>query len=123
MSTFLEDTKDEIKNSGHIVENIVFIGSEESGHSCTWNKFKKLADEEYDAGFGSSQVALDLIIVFSDGIVMRRGEYDGSEWWEYNKPFERPKKCKKIKCLFAIEIGWESLEDINEKEENVEEKN
>jgi len=44
---------------------------------------------------------------------MWRGEYDGSEWWEYSTPFVMPAKTKQIKSLITPNVGWDSLEDIN----------
>ena len=41
-----------------------------------------ILDQEYDSGYGGQE--LDGIIVFNDGSWLSRGEYDGSEWWEYN---------------------------------------
>lgn len=110
----LQETISDIAMSGHKIENIIFIGSEESGYSCTWNEFAELANKEYDAGFGSQKVATDLIIVFSDGAKMWRGEYDGSEWWDRSTLFVRPKVTKPIKKLFTNEVGWDDLEEINE---------
>ena len=101
MHTLLEETLDCIENSGHTPEDILFIGSEESGHSCSWEEFKKLADEEYDSGFGAAEVACDLIIVFKDGQRMWRGEYDGSEWWDYSVPTTIPKETKPITKLIG----------------------
>lgn len=109
---FLKETIDDIKDSGHSPDDIIFIGSEKSGHSCTWDDFCKLADNDYYNGFGGQSVAVDLIIVFSDGSTMWRGEYDGSEWWNYSKPFTMPEKLKKIKSLFPKE-SWSDLEDFN----------
>jgi hypothetical protein len=40
-------------------------------------------DFTYDNGFGGQQ--LDGIIWFKDGTWADRGEYDGSEWWNYHK--------------------------------------
>ena len=88
--TLLEETKDAIASSGHTEADIVFIGSEKTGHQCTWDKFCDLANVEYDAGFGAAQVAQDLRVVFSDGQQLWRGEYDGLEWWEHSTPFLRP---------------------------------
>ena len=51
--------------------------------------------------------------MFDDGHKMWRGEYDGSEWWEYSTPFNRPSVKKKIRNLFA-NIGWDSLKDLND---------
>lgn len=38
---------------------------------------------EYDNGYGFQEI--DGVIVFTDNSWMMRREYDGSEWWEYNK--------------------------------------
>jgi hypothetical protein len=113
--TLLKETVEAIGRSGHKVDDIIFIGSEKTGHSCTWKEFEKLADKEYDKGFGSSQVAQDLIIVFSDNAKMWRGEYDGSEWWEYSTPFKMPNEKKTISGLFATvdQVGWVDLAEIN----------
>jgi hypothetical protein len=111
MTNLLEETKNAIKQSGHKPEDIIFIGSEESGHHCTWDLFCTLSDKEYYSGYGSPEVATDLIIVFSDGAKMWRGEYDGSEWWEYSTTFKMPKDLKSIKQLFG---GlWSTLEELN----------
>ena len=42
-----------------------------------------LASINYDNGYGGQD--LFGTIVFKDGIWLERGEYDGSEWWEYRK--------------------------------------
>ena len=48
-------------------------------------------DFEYDAGYGGQ--FLFGYIWYADGTWSERGEYDGSEWWEYKK---RPSKDIKI---------------------------
>jgi len=107
----LQETIKAVKGSGHKESDIVFIGSEESGHQCTWDEFKKLADIEYDNGYGSAEIASDLIVVFSDGATMWRGEYDGSEWWNYSSPFVMPANRLPIKNLRAKYGG--SLAELN----------
>lgn len=114
MANLLIETLEVIEQSGHTVDDIIFIGSEETGHSCSWEKFVRLADQEYDNGYGSQNVAIDLSIVFSDGHRMWREEYDGKEWWEYTKPFKKPSKTFEIDELFTR--GWETLSEINETE-------
>lgn len=109
----LNETIEDIKNSGHEIADIVFIGSESSGHICTWDEFTKLANQEYDSGFGAQEVAIDIIIVFNDKTKMWRHEYDGSENWDYSTPFEEPKAKNKITRLFVNGIGWEKLDEIN----------
>lgn len=112
----LNETIEDIAESGHKVEDIIFIGSEESGHSCTWDEFVLLADREYDDGFGAQEVADDLVIVFSDRSKMWRHEYDGSEYWAYSRPFNAPPEKKPIKSLFvpSERVGWMSLGGIND---------
>lgn len=111
MSTLLEETKEAIKHSGHKIADIVFIGNEE-GYSCTWKEFSKLADVKYNSGFGAAKVATDLKVVFIDGSTMYRGEYDGSEWWEYSTPFDIPKNTKPIKRL--VGDYWPSLKNLQD---------
>lgn len=111
----LEETLQDIAESGHTPEDIVFIGSRHTGHRCTWAEFEKLANVEYDASFGAQEVASDLEIVFSDGFSMGRSEYDGSEAWSYVKRFRYPGKDLPIKQLIVPKekVGWKTLEEIN----------
>ena len=117
MTNLLSETSQDILKSGHTADDIIFIGSEESGHQCTWDEFKKLADQVYDSGFGAQKVATDLIIVFKDGTKMWRGEYDGSEGWDYSSPFKKPLFFCPIKTLFIgdEDVGWMELKEINKK--------
>ena len=108
----LQETIGDIKQSGHSPEEIIFIGSEESGHSCTWAEFQKIADVEYDNGFGCQEVASDLVIVFSDGAKMWRHEYDGSEEWHYSRPFVMPAEQKPIARLIDGSM-WSTLAEMH----------
>lgn len=78
----------------------------------TWDEFAELADREYDDGFGGQEVARDLVVV-GDGWYMYRGEYDGSEWWNFSQPLLQPVEHRKPRGLFA-KVGWDSLTDIDE---------
>ena len=49
---------------------------------------------ECDNGHGSQK--LEGTIVFNDGTWLSRGEYDGSEWWEYNKCPTMPEELKDL---------------------------
>lgn len=111
---FLKETIGDIETAGKTPEQIIFIGSEESGHECTWQEFLQLADFDYDAGFGAQEVATDLIIVFEDGSKMWRHEYDGSERWDYSTPFARPAEKKPINRLQvkSDQVGWRDLADV-----------
>lgn len=112
----LKETIEAIGCAGKTPEQIIFIGSEESGHECTWEEFLVLADFDYNSGYGAQKVASDLIIVFSDGQKMWRDEYDGSESWAYSAPFVKEKGDKKpISRLHVTkaQIGWCTLAEVN----------
>lgn len=116
MTNFLEETIEAIERSGHKISDIYFIGSLDGAYECTWNEFSSLADFEYHSGFGGQEVVKDILIVFNDGQTMTRGEHDGSEWWQYSKPFKKQETTIPIKRLIAVEekIGWYSIEEIND---------
>ena len=105
----LEETEQYLEQ---ITSPIIFIGSLETGHSCTWEEFKVLADIEYNSGYGSQNISKDLVIVFSDTSILRRVEYDGSEWWEYVEVPKIPENNKKITTLCNGGM-WETLEEMN----------
>lgn len=48
-----------------------------------YKEFLDLLDFNYDHSYGSQE--LQGIIWYIDGTWSERGEYDGSEWWEYKK--------------------------------------
>lgn len=83
MTNLLNETQSAISDSGKSIDDITFIGVLETGQVCTWDEFQQLADIEYDSGYGGAEILDMLVIVFSDQSHLRRGEYDGSEWWEY----------------------------------------
>lgn len=58
---------------------VIRIGEEFVG---SWDDFQKWADFEYNDGYGGAEVNAHLHIV-GDNWWLERGEYDGSEWWEF----------------------------------------
>ena len=112
-----KETKELIDALHQNVDDIIFIGSEDSGHSCTWDEFTTLADFEYDSGYGSQKVAKDLVIVFRDMTMLYREEYDGSEWWGARQPFLMPKDRLPIQTLGGNGHMWEALLAMNEEED------
>jgi len=46
-------------------------------------QFLKSIDWNYDSGYGGQELYGN--IWYKDGTWSSRGEYDGSEWWNYNK--------------------------------------
>lgn len=112
---FLEETNASILKFGHTPDQILFIGSERSGHECTWEEFCKLANFEYNYGHDTQKVACDLIIVFNNGDKLWRYKYNGKEGWGARKPFTKPKEKHNISELKIRkgDTSWVSLFDIN----------
>lgn len=108
----LQETERSMIDASLSPEEIIFIGSRNSGHQCTWIEFCELADKEYNSGYSSQEVAADLIIVFSGGEIMYREECDGNEWWEWRRPFVLPPHSHPITGLFG-KFSY-SLEAINQ---------
>ena len=117
-----EETIETLKENKKTWEDVLRIGTK-NGY-IKKELFKKLAREtNYDNGYGASNVAEDLIIE-GKGFRLVRGEYDGSEWWDYiplenfigNKKLENIKvlSVEKSNEIFGNEyIGWVNLEDLN----------
>ena len=108
----LEETKSAIEKLGQEIENILFIGSQESGHQCTWEQFEVLASREYGGWLDGWSVANDLIIVFENGTKMSRREFQGSMLWAWSHPFVMPKESHPIDSLFDRDYRV-NLSDIN----------
>lgn len=99
MTNLLQETIKAIYASGHTLQDILFIGSIDSRHCCTWREFEALADIEYDEGFGRQNVARDLEIVFADCARLKRADYDGEESWKLIKTFRMPADVHPISAL------------------------
>lgn len=102
MVNLLQETSDCITGAGYTPNDIVFIGSTKDKLSCTWEEFAAVADRNYDNGFGGAEVYESLIIVFNDGSWMERGQYDGSEWWEFKKTPDISGEFKKFPGSFNL---------------------
>jgi len=115
----LKETLDELKENGKTEADVCWVGN--LNLKCTWDAFKKIADTEYDCGFGSAKVAQDLLIVGKDWW-LERHEYDGSEWWEYKSTPKEPIETIDLKALtveqaenlgYDVSCGWENLLSVN----------
>lgn len=85
----LVETLEIMKANGKFPEDVRWIGATQRYNFQsaapvlgTWADFAKVADFEYDAGYGGAEIEMDLVIVGGDWW-LERGEYDGSEWWEF----------------------------------------
>lgn len=115
---FLHETTKAVQDSGHSTDNVMFVGSFDGEYRLTWTEFVAVADFEYSDDFGAAEVATDLIVYFRDQTYMTRGEYDGSEWWEYVKKldYKETDPHKKFKEIASGRM-WSSVEKHNEKTE------
>lgn len=83
---------------------IVKLPSVESFGRLTPDKWLALKNLEESA---------ELVVAFTDGGFLRREEYDGSEWWEYEPPFRVPETQKPFKLVKALSYYTQLLVDIN----------
>jgi len=111
----LKETVAVLRDNGYGMDDIESVQGGDVRISI--DRFKKLANREYDDGYGAQEVAEDLVILLKDGSWLSRAEYDGSEWWRFNK---RPDVVAeigddKVHTLIAGGLGtmWTSLAAMN----------
>lgn len=113
MTNLYEETNEFILEAGYKWEDVTFIGSSDGEYECSYEEFKVIANTEYDQGYGSPEVAMDLMIVLKDGSHIYREEYDGAENWAIHRSAPAI-KTKKIKYLTGG--SWDTVEALNTKE-------
>lgn len=112
MANLLDETIETLKINGKTEKDVLWVGC--NNFYTTWEHFKSVADIEYDEGFGGQQIATDLLVV-GDNWWLERGEYDGSEWWEFK---ELPKHPLKRFDFTKVEGGlWSDLAKMNKESE------
>ena len=97
MANLYLETKEKLEELDFTWDSIKYISVKDSDwkddaklYEIKIDDFIKFAKSyNYDEGFGSAEVNKTLRIVFYDDSFLERGEYDGSEWWEYKK-LEKP---------------------------------
>ena len=101
---FLTETLLFIKLSDLNVDDIEFIGSSQSkrdsGHSMSFEEFRKVADVTYDNSSEFLGVANDLVFRFKDNSAMYRNCQLGYQGWAVYKPTDSG-PVKKITKLVA----------------------
>jgi len=111
----LEETERALISHYKTWDDIAWIGGYDFYISV--EQFKEAAkDTNYDAGYGSEEVAIDLVICFYNGSWLSRGSYDGSEWWEYNEFPSKPRTKFEGSVKLADPCGydaWEGLKGLN----------
>jgi len=91
------ETIEKLNNLNKSFEDIIFIGSK-NGKEIV--KDISILNVDYYSSYGTVEIFEDLVVVFTDHTWLSRHEYDGSEWWIYNKlPTiqEDAKEMKRVK--------------------------
>ena len=101
MENLLEETKEKLAVCHKTPKDVLWIGTSDGSEAITWEEFEKLADFDYDDGYGAAEIRMDLVVVGKDWW-LERYEYDGSEWWEYKKQPKLLENHKKLKELGEI---------------------
>jgi len=97
MTSLLQETLNTLQKINKAPEDILFIGDKKGNWKISWEYFQQIADKEYDSGFGTVKVKLNLVIVFKDNSWLEREEYDGAEWWTYKKCPTLKSNAKEVK--------------------------
>ena len=105
----LKETLEKLKLNGKTELDVKWVGNE--NYYFSWEEFKEIGmNTEYDSGYGSAEIAMDLLVVGED-FWLERYKYDGSEGWEFKT---LPKKPKGYKVFAKLACGmWSQLEDLN----------
>ena len=112
----LQETLEAMASMGKNPNHVAWVGSPVFGW-FTWVDFSNVADVDYDPGYGAQAVAKDLIVMFTDGQYMDRGEYDGSEWWNVHPPITQPPNyCKPQRVIGGM---WRALSEQNDPEKDL----
>ena len=116
MISLLEETEQVFANFNRTWDDVAWIG----GHDfyISIEQFKEAAkDTNYYCGYGSEEVAVDLVICFYNGAWLSRAEYDGSEWWQYNEFPQKPQTKFEGSVKLADPHGYEAcygLKNLNQ---------
>lgn len=111
MINLWEETIEVIENNGRTWDDVTHILG--TDFQISKENYERVAKKTYyDSGFGAAEVAEDLVI-YGVGFLMKRGEYDGSEWWEFVE-FGRSSNLPVVKINRLARGMWNTLEELNE---------
>ncbi|MDN5650988.1 MAG: hypothetical protein L0G51_00010 [Lactococcus lactis] len=115
MANLYDETIEILELHDKTIADIEYIGS--SRTKININKALELMKvTNYDSGYGGQEIACNLMIKGND-FIMKRGEYDGSEWWDYIQTDQSLPQVERDVKSFKANTGWDSLEEINDLED------
>jgi hypothetical protein len=96
MINLKKETLDILNAHGKTVDDVVWCGTQDGWFDI--NMFLELADFNYDNGYGSVYIPMDLVVVGQD-FWLERGEYDGAEGWNFKTHPVRPENFENFPKL------------------------
>ena len=83
LQNLLKETIEILQHNNKTPDDVVWVGTRDGEIATLWSTFSMWAVTfDYDSGFGGARVNQSLTVV-GDDWWLERGEYDGSEWWEF----------------------------------------
>lgn len=95
MKNLLEETIKLLSSRKLSPNDVLWVGLSDGTKTGSWDDFSQIANIEYDNGYGGNEIDGRLVIVGTDWW-LSRGEYDGSEWWNFNRKPEAQSGAGKI---------------------------
>ena len=116
INNLFDETDFRLVRIGKTWDDISWIGGKD--FYITVPQFIEAAKEtNYDCGYGSEEVATDLIIYFNDESWLSRDSYDGAEFWRYNVYPQKPQTHFQGNIKLADPGGYDAyygLKKLNE---------
>lgn len=110
MPNFYDETINFLEEHGKQQEDVLWVCG--NNFQVEPRNFWKAANIEYDSGYGSPEIAMDLMLIGAD-FWMERREYDGSEWWVYRTaPDVKNLPMRPISTVIS-NCGYETLAECN----------
>ena len=100
-----DETVGTLARHGHTLDYIEHITLYNTGIEL--DEFVQfISDFQYDSGYGCEYVP-PFILKMYDGTWYERAEYDGSEWWKFNKAPDAPELYGSIvDALIGADMAW-----------------
>ena len=116
IKNLLDETRQLLEDNGLSLDDIEAVFGED--FQIPVAEFLRLAGETaYEASYGRQWVASDLTVLLKSGDWLTRGEYDGSEWWDFHRrPSPPVREVQQLRRLTSVS-GWETLAGCNQTEE------
>ena len=105
----LKETIEALKENGKTPKDVQWVGSKDGKYAISWEEFEKIADIEYDAGYGAPEIATDLVVV-GDGWWLERWECEDAEGWAFKT---LPQKQPDAKKFSRVKGCYETIAELN----------